>query len=195
MDLYNGSHSGFEKGFWLWAILIIGIFIKLLISPELLFGSTTLKNKIEFVAKQNDTILVLKNWKFEKIITFNNKQDEFLAIKVNEGLMTKIIAIEEVVLEKKIFRNSTFDIQSLALEINVPKSHLTYLFKYHSNLFFPDFKRMLQINDAKNLIDNGFLSSNTLESLSVKVGFSSYNPFFKAFKKYTGFSPQNYINK
>lgn len=195
MDLYNGSHSGFEKGFWLWAILIIGIFIKLLISPELLFGSTTLKNKIEFVAKQNDTILVLKNWKFEKIITFNNKQDEFLAIKVNEGLMTKIIAIEEVALEKKIFRNSTFDIQSLALEINVPKSHLTYLFKYHSNLFFPDFKRMLQINDAKNLIDNGFLSSNTLESLSVKVGFSSYNPFFKAFKKYTGFSPQNYINK
>tara|TARA_R110002051_G_scaffold201693_1_gene268498 strand:- start:31565 stop:32722 length:1158 start_codon:yes stop_codon:yes gene_type:complete len=196
MDLYNGSHSGFEKGFWLWAILIIGIFIKLLISPEILFGSSTLKNMIEpTTIQQNESILVLNNWKFEKITAFNNKQDEFLAVKVNDGLMDKILAIEEAVLDKKIFRNSTFDIQSLALEINVPKSHLTYLFKYHSNLFFPDFKRMLQIKDAKNLIDNGFLSSNTLESLSVRVGFSSYNPFFKAFKKYTGFSPQNYINK
>jgi len=197
MDVYNGTLSGFENVFWLWSILIIGIFIKLLVSPELLFGSTVLKKRIESHASTpisaNHPILTI--WKLEKATVFNNKQDAFLAPKVNETLLEKIHAIEAAVLKKALFRNSNFDMQMLALEIQIPKSHLTYVFKYHCNLFFPDFKRMLQIRDAKNLIDNGYLTANTLESLSAYVGFSSYNPFYQAFKKYTGRSPQHYLKQ
>jgi AraC-like DNA-binding protein len=36
------------------------------------------------------------------------------------------------------------------------------------------------------------LSINTLESLAIEVGFSSYNPFFTAFKKLVGMSPNDY---
>jgi AraC-like DNA-binding protein len=204
MDLYFGTVSGFENGIWIWAILISGIFIKLLVSPELLFGPYVLKNKIEANVVENEMedrkikdrpLLILNIWKFEKMTHFNNRQDELLSIKATENLLEKIVAIEEAVLKKRLFRNSNFDLQSLALEINVPKSHLTYLFKYHCSLFFSDFKRMLQIRDAKELMANGFLTENTLESLSARVGFSSYNPFYIAFKKYTGVSPQDYLKQ
>ena len=50
-----------------------------------------------------------------------------------------------------------------------------------------------RIKDALSLIDDGYLKRNTLESLAYKTGFSSYNPFFSAFKKITGLSPQEYI--
>ena len=42
------------------------------------------------------------------------------------------------------------------------------------------------------LIENNFLKLNTLDSLAIKVGFSSYNPFFTSFKDVTGTTPQAY---
>ena len=54
-------------------------------------------------------------------------------------------------------------------------------------------KTIHKIEDAKSLIDSGYLKTNTLESLAFEIGFSSYSPFFKAFKKYTGDSPNEYV--
>ncbi len=50
-----------------------------------------------------------------------------------------------------------------------------------------------RIEDSIHLMEAGYLKTNTLESLAYKTGFSSYNPFFSAFKKVTSFSPQDYI--
>lgn len=50
------------------------------------------------------------------------------------------------------------------------------------------------MEDAKQLIDGGFLKTNTLESLATEVGFASYNPFFTAFKKRYKMSPNEYNN-
>jgi hypothetical protein len=47
--------------------------------------------------------------------------------------------------------------------------------------------------DALELIEQNFLTTNTFESLSKKVGFTSYNPFFTSFKDVVGKSPQEYI--
>ncbi len=116
-------------------------------------------------------------------------------VKVSENLFENILKIEHLVINDKIFRDPDFDITLLSKKINIPKSHMTFIFKYHSKLFFPDFKKMLQIKDAQKLIDDGYLAENTLDSLSQRVGFSSYSPFFSAFKKYTGLSPNNYINQ
>jgi AraC-like DNA-binding protein len=42
------------------------------------------------------------------------------------------------------------------------------------------------------LIESDFLKINTLDALAMKVGFSSYNPFFTSFKEVTGSTPQAY---
>ena len=49
------------------------------------------------------------------------------------------------------------------------------------------------IIDAVALIEEGYLKTNTLDSLSKKVGFNTYNSFFMGFKEITGKAPQNYV--
>jgi YesN/AraC family two-component response regulator len=68
------------------------------------------------------------------------------------------------------------------------------MFKYHSEISFTDFRKKERIKDAIALIDEGYLKTNTLESLSKTVGFNTYNSFFKGFKEITGKAPQNYVS-
>ena len=84
--------------------------------------------------------------------------------------------------------------KDLALVLNIPSSHLKFIFKYHSKLSFSDFKKISRIQNSIKLINNNYLVVNTLESLSRKVGFSSYNPFFSCFKDVVGKSPHEYIS-
>ena len=92
------------------------------------------------------------------------------------------------------FRKPEFTIKELALEIKIPVSHLKYLYKYHSKISFSDHKKIIRIKDALDLIDQNYLHTHTLESLSKKVGFASYNPFFTSFKEVVGKSPIQYIS-
>ncbi|WP_419212082.1 helix-turn-helix domain-containing protein [Maribacter sp. X9] len=195
IDLINGKLSGFDKGIGLWSVLIIAAFIKLLVSPELLYGFNALEKRMKTTQLEIKKTVLLKIWKLDNNLQLRNRQDKLLAPKVSENLLDTILEIERIVLNEQIFRNPDFDLTMLSKKLNIPKSHLTFIFKYYSTHFFLDFKKMLQIMDAEKLIENGYLAENTLDSLSLEVGFSSYSPFFSAFKKYTGYSPNNYIHK
>jgi AraC-like DNA-binding protein len=84
--------------------------------------------------------------------------------------------------------------KDLAQVLNIPISHLKFVFKYHSKLSFSDFKKISRIQNSLELINNNYLATNTLESLSKEVGFSSYNPFFTCFKDVVRKSPHQYIS-
>ena len=79
-----------------------------------------------------------------------------------------------------------------AAKLNIPKSHLSYLFKYHSKISFSDYKKIARIEDTLHLIQADYLKTNTFDSLAKEVGFSSYNPFFTSFKDIVGKPPQEY---
>lgn len=121
-----------------------------------------------------------------------NQQDKKLREKVDTKISDLIEKIEFLAKEKNFFRNQKITIMDMANELNIPVSHLVYMFKYHCNLTFTEYKTQIKIEDAKQLIEGGFLTINTLESLATEVGFSSYNPFFTAFKKIVGKSPNEY---
>ncbi|PCJ91535.1 MAG: hypothetical protein COA50_16435 [Flavobacteriaceae bacterium] len=197
-ELFTGKLSALENYIWIAALLWLGVFLKALISPELLFGYAILRKKMTILDIETETevavesSLVLDNWNLERDSEITNVQDRKLSAKVIANLERYILVIEKAVLENHVFQNPKYDLQMLAMEVKVPKSHLTYLFKYHSTLFFPEFKNMVQIKDTEKYIAQGFLATSTLEALSLKVGFSSYSPFFVAFKRHTGYSPQDY---
>lgn len=79
-----------------------------------------------------------------------------------------------------------------ANKLSIPKSHISYIFKYHSMISFSEYKKVIQIHDAIKHIELNYLKNNTLDSLSKKVGFTSYNPFFTSFKEISGVSPLEY---
>jgi AraC-like DNA-binding protein len=164
-------------------------FIKIIISPEILYGVPKLQKRSN--SDYNKSIAIHPFWNIYQDSTSNLK-DNKLKIKIDSKVLNLIKEIEFLSVHCKFFRNQKMKIDDVANEMNIPLSHLVYLFKYHCQLTFTEYKTYIKIDDAKQLIESGFLGTNTLESLAIEVGFSSYNPFFIAFKKLTALSPNEY---
>lgn len=181
----------FSLMFWLF------VFFKILISPEILFGlpilNSTLLKYHESESENNEIVSSNgDNWILETT-SKKNIQDEKLQEKIRANIKNYIIEVDQLSTEKLIFRNPKITQSDIAEKLGVPASHIVYLFKYHSKITFLEYKMNSRIQDAIKLIQEGFLNTETFESLAYKTGFASYNPFFTAFKKITSCSPQEFI--
>lgn len=124
-----------------------------------------------------------------------NQQDKKLEKIITKNLLKYISIIEENKKNDALFKNPNYNIKDLSNELCIQKSHLSFIFKYHCKLSFSSYKKLIQIKEAKRLLDSNYLVNNTIEALSTEVGFSSYSPFYTNFKKYTGMSPQEYYTR
>lgn len=181
----------FSLVFWL------VIFFKILISPEILYGlpilnKTLLKFK-EPTPETEEVILITGNHWVLETNAKKNSQDQRLQKNISTDIESYIQEVDKLSTEKLIFRNQKTSQSHISEKLGVPTSHIVYLFKYHSKITFSEYRMNSRIQDAISLIEKGFLNTETFESLAYKTGFSSYNPFFIAFKKITSYSPQDYI--
>jgi AraC-like DNA-binding protein len=154
-----------------------------------LFGLPKLRKKAHTFLVSEITV---SNFWNSDAFEIANEQDKKLKDKVDTRILILIEEIEYLAQKMNYFRNQKITLANMANELSVPISHIVYIFKYHCNLTFTEYKTFIKIEDSKKLIESGFLGTNTLESLAIEVGFSSYNPFFTAFKKLTGLSPNEY---
>jgi AraC-like DNA-binding protein len=188
--LYNQTIS--TSFFWASAMVWIGIFIKILAFPEILYGYNFLAEKIE---KNNKTeILISSPFSIESIHEISNLNDMKLELIMKNLISGYIKQLNSLDKEYKSFRNPNFSITDFSKLLNIKKSHLIYIFKYHSKISFPEYKRNFRIQDSINLIESNYLSKNTLEALSKEVGFMTYNTFYTSFKDVIGIIP-NVLNK
>ncbi len=172
------------------SFLLLLVFLKILLSPEILFGYPRLtkqETNIDEGIKINDYI-----WE-TTVLNISNKQESKLKNKLANKTDSYIISIESFVEKTNPFRNPNYTIIDLSNNLNIPSSHLAYIFKYHCKLSFVEYKNYCKINDSLNLINNNFLDDKTLDALAYKVGFKSYNSFYIYFKKQTNYSPKDYL--
>jgi len=190
VEISLSSSINAQYGMWANSIIWITVFIKILSSPEILYGYSYLARKnIEFNAKSKN----ISNWVLVTKTKINNNQDQQLKEKIDSNIEKYFIQIDTHLISNNYFRNPEYKINDMALDLKIPNSHLKYIFKYHSKLSFSDYKKIARIQDSLDLIDGNYLATNTMESLSKEVGFTSYNPFFTSFKDVVGKSPQQYI--
>ena len=177
-------------GIWITSIIWIVIFIKILTSPEILYGYSFLHKK----SKENKNYITtnISHWKVVSKVKITNVQDMQLSEKMKPNIEKYINEIDDLVEKNDFFKNHKFTLTDFALKLNMPKSHLSYLFKYHSEISFSDYKKIARIQIALHLIQADYLKTNTFDSLAKEVGFASYNPFFTSFKDIVGKPPQEY---
>jgi AraC-like DNA-binding protein len=171
-------------------LIFLVLYLKILVSPEILFGLTKLKHSLTKNLKEvvvHDTIWDLK------LPSITNVQDLKLKPLIQDKITSHIYDMEQLLQKRYLFRNLKYTLSNLAKDMNIPLSHLSYLFKYHSNLSFVEFKNHCRVLDAIFLMETNFLDSKTLDALSIHVGFVTYNSFFIAFKKQTGYAPNDYL--
>ena len=190
LEMHSNSVISGQNFVWASALVWIIIFIKLLTSRNILYGYAFLNNEKGKIGNKVKT----SHWKFNENKKITNIQDIQLNLKINGIVKQYLNNVDLAIENNNYFRDSTFSLNDLALKLNIPKSHLTFIYKYHSKISFSDFKKISRINDAVNLIDNDYLKTNTFDSLSKFVGFSSYNPFFTSFKDVIGKAPQEYVD-
>jgi AraC-like DNA-binding protein len=189
-DLINSSFSAGKNQLWISGILWSIIYIKILITPEILFGYNALFKKIN--VQKKSLILLNEIWIVTEKIIVNNQQHGLLKDKIYPELTKYLKDIEYLALVENCFRKPKTSATEIAKKLEIPKSHLKFIFKYHSKVSYSEFKKIIKTYDAIQLIESGYLKTNTLEALALKVGFSSYNPFFTSFKEITGTTPQIY---
>lgn len=178
------------KQLWITAIAWIVLFVIILSHPEILFGYYKFQVKPSKIKPNSYN----KNyWNKISKIKINNKQEQQLKEKISSKIEKYIYELDTILYNNSYFTNPNFSIQDLAHVLNIPKSHLVFVFKYHSELSFSDYKKISRIQNSIELINNNYLNSNTLDSLAKKVGFSSYNPFFTCFKDVVGISPHEHV--
>lgn len=168
------------------------VYGKILIHPEILYGYPDLKRRdIETLNQININDHV---WIFDSI-RVSNLKDSKVSDNIEKRVLPYISDIENFVNKEHPFRNTKFSFPDFAKAINIPKCHIYYIFKYHAIVTFEEYKNYCKIKDALKLIDEGYLNTLTLEELSIKVGFSSYNLFSTSFKKLTKLAPKEYLNR
>ena len=101
-----------------------------------------------------------------------------------ENFMTEITQyVEENYLDPDI------SLTTLADKYNFSETYLSQRFKEHTGENFYNHVQTLRINKAINLLET---SNLTIQEISVRVGYSAYNTFAKAFKRITGVSAGEY---
>jgi len=169
------------------------IFVKILLTPEIFYGYNFLNKVIENASHK---VILNKVWNLEGLVKpITNDKDKKMEETVALRLVEIVNKIEELSFNSTAFRNPELGIKDIAFEIKIPISHVIHVFRFHCKESFTDYKKIVRINDATKLLENGFLYDKTIDSLAQEVGFSSYITFYNAFKSITGVTTQEYVKR
>lgn len=190
-DHYFDTLSLSENHLWLFAIVLNVLSLTLLVNPKLLFGIDKLDAIINDYSYVHLDRMSLFNTK--SITEVKNGKDLKLKGMIESNLKFYLKTIQKGI-ENSIFRNKNISLTDLSEQLNIPKSHLSFVFKYHSPLNFSEFLQRIRIYEAQEMIKSDYLKINNMDTLAPLLGFSSYSPFYKSFMKVTNCSPTEYKN-
>jgi AraC-like DNA-binding protein len=171
------------------SMLLLLFSIKLLWTPEILYGFDIVPKMMESTSNKH---IFHDIWIYDVKVPVKSKIDQGIKDKVRDLLDDYLFRIEDAGQNSPIFNQPGLTIEDFAIELKIPAFHMSYLFRYHSKESFSDFKKIIRIKNAIQLMKSGYLRKNTLQSLATAVGFSSQNPFFVSFKSITGTTPNQY---
>lgn len=161
--------------------------IMIFIFPDILYGIPRAQlSKTEKQAKSKKT--TSKNMVNSELEEGKSELDED---PLNE-MAAMIVSYLET---KKPFVNPDFSIQDLINDLKIQKHHAYYCFNTILNEKFTTVRTKYRVEHAKEILANGDVSVNTIESMGFMSGFSSKSSFFAAFREITGITPNEYYKE
>ena len=193
-SLISKTPGSFSNNYlWIPALIWSCVFVTIISTPEILYGYNFLNKTIDAA---NEKVVLSSVWHVAGTVTpITLERDKKIDEKIKPLLMGYFHQIEELSFHTHAFRNPNLSLDDIAVSLNIPISHINFIFKYQCNESFTDYKKIIRIHDATKLIEGGYLKENKIETLSAKVGFSSYNTFIGAFKTITGVTTQEYAKR
>lgn len=192
INTYQNSTSR-DHYLWITALVWIVIFVKIILTPEILYGYNLLNKTIDAARER---LALSSVWNFDgKVTLITSEKDRKLEEKIKPLLKEYLHQMEEYSFHTHAFRNPDLSPEHIAVALKIPNSHIHFILKFHCNESFTDYKKIVRIHDATKLLEFEYLKNYKVETLAEKVGFSSYNTFSIAFKNITGVTTQEYVKR
>ncbi len=153
---------------------------KLLFKPELL------------LQYQRPALLPAPAQSFVQDTEFELVSNELKEDAVIKQWKEKIIAIME---EDKLFEDAELTLTQLSKKLSTNPSVLSKVINQGFELNFNDFVNNYRINAVTNMLKAGEQKNQTLLGIAYDCGFNSKATFNRAFKKQTGLSPKEWMEK
>ena len=123
--------------------------------------------------------------KFSSLI--DPKPEDIAASSMDEQLLQRLLAVFEDHMEE-----ADFNLEQLAHEIGMSRTHLNRKIRALTNLSTRDFIRTMRLQRAAKLLRS---ASGTVSEIAYKVGFNNLSYFSKAFLRHFGKLPSDFSRK
>ena len=173
------------------SVIHLIMFIQVFLHPEILYGPQRVPLPI-IEADEPNGFKPAFNWHTSPK-EIKNKLDLELTEKFNSRINEIIKKLESKAAIQLIIKFPDINSSTLAEKLNIPRTYLHYFFKYHSDSSFVSYRSKIRVFHAINKMQEDYLSKNTMDALAKECGFSSYNPFYTAFKMETGAAPNEIL--
>lgn len=115
-------------------------------------------------------------------------------VKLNEEEARKVMeALKEYMEKSRPYLNVDLKQSEVAAAIGCSAYILSTVFTHYLKVGYYDFINGYRVEEFKQAIKEGKHQKYTLVTLAEKCGFKSKTSFFRTFKKFTGFTPNEYI--
>ena len=139
-------------------------------------------NCVAFIAwKEPDTFLFIKKYKKSEL---KESDKEFYRTSLLEAME-----------KEKLYLDPSLTLPSLAKRLSIPVTHLSQIINESFNLNFYDFINRYRIDECCRQLKNHPKKNTTILEIAYSVGFNSKSTFNEAFKKYTGITPTEFIQR
>jgi AraC-like DNA-binding protein len=112
---------------------------------------------------------------------------------ISEDLKKEYLMKIEKAFTKEVYVDPLITLDKLSKSIHIPKNHLSQIINESYELNFNEFINKYRIERAKRLIEQSNEGAIFID-IAYSVGFNSKSTFNKAFRKFTGMTPSNYLD-
>ena len=104
-----------------------------------------------------------------------------------------ILALNELMEEKKLYRSPDLKIDEVAKQLGVPMYELSAAINEHSGNNFFNYINSLRVDELKETLLDDRKKNLTLFAIAHESGFKSNSSFYRVFKKHVGSTPKEFI--
>lgn len=179
--LYFTIDNIFDKGFLgqitnaLLGFSLLVICTYLLINPQVLTGLPF----VRYIENQS--------------INVNNETNKVAFIY--EDYSTEIYDLETYFTNTKAYLQPQLSISQVAVETKIPNRDLSYIINNYYQKRFNDYLNEMRLTHFLSQIDANTLDNLTIEAIAFDSGFSSKTSFYRAFNRFYGCTPSEYLER
>lgn len=122
----------------------------------------------------------------------NKTQKTLLSDKECEMFKRRITTYME---KERPYVNKNLKSSEFAAYVGIPLNSLSFVLNQYMHMSFNDFVNTYRVSEFKRKATDEPFSQLTLSAMAEECGFGSHASFFRAFKKITGITPNEYLRR